>query len=145
LPDGLDLEVPSDYPLITLTETGASMASIRVEATLPEPRGLQLAELADELNVTKSDLVQEAVSLLITALSGARRGQRVAMIDAASREVVTEVTTPLLTQIEWTVRREKIILSRREAAKVDELLSNPPEPTPALRKAMARRKATQVK
>lgn len=121
------------------------MASIRVEATLPEPRGLQLTELATELNVTKSDLVQEAISLLMTALSGARRGQRVAMIDAASREVVTEVLTPLLTQIEWTVGREKITLSQREAARVDELLSKPPAPTPALRKAMARHKAAQVK
>ncbi len=119
-------------------------ASMRVEATLPEPRGLQLAELADELNVTKSDLVQEAISLLMTALSGARRGQRVAMIDAASREVVTEVVTPLLAQIEWSAGREKITLSEREAAKVDEPLSNPPQATPALRKAMARRRA-QVK
>lgn len=118
---------------------------MRVEATLPEPRGLQLTELANELSVSKSALIEEAVSLLLVALTAARRGQRVAMIDAASQKVVAEVATPLLTQIEWTAGREKITLSRREAAKADELLADPPEPTQALRKAMARRRTPSVK
>lgn len=118
---------------------------MRIEATLPDPRGLQLAELADELKMSKSELVQEAISLLMMALSGARRGQRVAMIDAASQRVVAEVTTPLLTQIEWTAGREKMTLSRREAAKVDALVAEPPAPTRALRKAMRRRQGPNVK
>ena len=121
------------------------MASTRVETTLPVPLEHQFTELANELSVTKSELVKEAISLLITAFSGARRGQRVAMIDATSREVVTEVVTPLLTQLEWTAGRDRVALSQREAAKVDELLANPPAPTPALRKAVARQRPPRVK
>lgn len=118
---------------------------MRIEATLPESRGLQLNEVATELNVTKSALVEEALSLLLTALTGVRRGQRVAMIDAASQKVVVEVVTPLLTQIEWTAGREKITLSRREAEKVGALLADPPAPTAALRKAMAGGRTSKVK
>lgn len=118
---------------------------MRVEATIGDVRGAQLSELADELGVPKSALVEEALSLLLTALMGTRRGQRVAMIDAASHKVVAELATPLLTQIEWTASREKIALSRKEAAGMDALLSHPPAPTAALRNAMSRRRTPKVK
>jgi hypothetical protein len=118
--------------------------AMRIEATLPEPRALQLKELANEFNVSKSAILDEALSLLMTALMGARSGRRVALIDA-SQKVVSEVATPLLTQLEWTASRTKIVLSQREAEKVDALLADPPEPTPALRKAMAHHRSKKVK
>jgi hypothetical protein len=113
---------------------------MRLEATIPDPRYAQLAELSEELNVSKSTLIDEALSLLMTGLMEARHGRRFAIIDAESQSVVTQVATPLLTQAAWVAHREKIELSRKEAQKVDELLAKPPKPTAALRKAVAQRR-----
>lgn len=113
----------------------------RLEATLPDPRGAQVVELANSLKVSRSAFVEEALSLLVMAIMEARHGRRVAIVDTASQRVVSQLTTPLLMQVEWgTQPREKIALTRREAKKVDELLANPPSPGPALRRAMSRRR-----
>jgi len=117
---------------------------MRLEATIPDTRYAQLSELADELQVPKSTLVEEALSVLLTGLIEARHGRRFAIIDPATQRVISQVATPLLMQLEWATHREKVSLSRTEAGKLEDLLENPPAPTPRLRKAMARRARTPV-
>lgn len=120
---------------------------MRVEATISEPLYAQLVEVAERLHVTKSAILDEALALFLTGLTEARHGRRVAIIDPrapADRAVVSQVATPLLSQAEWVSHRANITLSRNAAEKVDELLAHPPQPTPALRKAVARRKGVRA-
>lgn len=111
---------------------------MRLETTLPDPRAAQLAKLADELHVSKSALIDEALSLLFTGLIEARKGHRLAIIDARTQRVISQVATPSLSQLEWTTYSEEIVLTPKALSRVAELIANPPPPTPALRKAMAR-------
>jgi DNA-binding transcriptional MocR family regulator len=101
---------------------------MRIETTLPDPRARQLAELADELHMSKSAVIEEALALLFTGLVEARRGRRVAIIDAESQRVISQLATPALSQVEWA--------SRREPVTVSEGVASPPKATAALRKAM---------
>ena len=110
---------------------------MRLETTLPDPRAAQLAKLAAELHVSKSALIDEALSLLFTGLIEARKGHRLAIIDARTQRVISQVATPSLSQLEWTTYRETIELSAAALAQIAELNANPPPATPALRKAMA--------
>jgi hypothetical protein len=107
-------------------------------AKLPDPRAAQLAKLADELHVSKSALIDEALSLLFTGLIEARKGHRFAIIDAKTQRVISQVATPSLSQLEWTTYSETIELSPAALSQIAELNANPPPPTPALRRAMAR-------
>ena len=113
---------------------------MRIEATIPDPRGEQLQQLADELKVSRSQLVEEALALFLTAATEARGGRRVAIIEAESRAQVREVVSPSLSQLEWAAHVEKIALSRRGVRRVAELIGRPPTPTPALRRALSRRR-----
>ncbi|MGB8931818.1 MAG: hypothetical protein WCC48_11280 [Anaeromyxobacteraceae bacterium] len=113
---------------------------MRIETTLPDPRAAQLAELAEELNVSKSALIDEALALLFTGLIEARKGHRLAIIDAETQRVISQVATPSLSQLEWTNHVESIELTPAALARIAELNENPPPPTPALRNAMARRR-----
>jgi len=111
---------------------------VRLETTLPDPRAAQLAKLADELHVSKSTLIDEALSLLFTGLIESRRGRRLAIIDAETQRVVSQVSTPSLSQLEWTAHPEEVRLTPKALSRVAELIADPPPPTPALRRAMAR-------
>jgi len=117
---------------------------MRLEATIPDPRAAQLAELAKELKVSKSTLIEEALSLLFTGLVEARHGRRFAIIEAESQRIVSQVATPLLSQIEWTAHREQVSLSAEGQAKLEQTVARPPKPTAALRRAMTQRQRQPV-
>jgi len=113
---------------------------MRIEATIPDATGEQLNQLTGELGITRSQVVEEALALLVRAVLEARRGRRVAIIEAESQKTVCEIVSPILTQLEWAAHREKLLLdskSRRDLARV---LEHSAEPTPALRKLMSKRK-----
>lgn len=107
---------------------------MRIEATLPDGRGQQLDAAARELGLSRSELISEAVSILLTALHECRRGFRLALVNAAERKVVRELVTPALAQVEWQAHRGKVTLPNGAKLAAD------PEPTPALRKLTARRR-----
>jgi hypothetical protein len=109
---------------------------MRIEATLPDPRAQQLADLADELQTSKSALIEEALALLFTSLIEARRGRRVAIIDAVTQRVISQLATPALSQLEWAASRERVTVGMPGLLMAAEAVANPPRPTPALRKAM---------
>jgi hypothetical protein len=109
---------------------------MRIETTLPDPRARQLAEVADELHMSKSAVIEEALALLFTSLFEARRGRRVAIIDAETQRVISQLSTPALSQVEWTAHRERLTIGVPAFSMAAEAVANPPRPTPGLRKAM---------
>jgi len=114
--------------------------STRLEATLPAPRVLQLQQLATELHMSKSDLVAEAVTILLEAAQESRRGHRLAFVDAA-RGNVRELALPSLSQLAWTAHEANADLTPAARKRARKVLAKPAAPTAALRKAFARRTA----
>ena len=49
---------------------------MRLEATVPETRGAAVVKLAEELGLSKSQLIDEALTLFLTAVREARLGRR---------------------------------------------------------------------
>lgn len=102
-----------------------------LEATLPEPRLEQVKWLEQELGLSKSQIVDEALSLFTKLVLEAKRGCRPCLIDATER--IRELTSPTLTQLEWeSLQRERIVLPDADFDRLQQTLENPPEPTPAL-------------
>jgi len=110
----------------------------RLEATVPETRMEQVNHLEEELGLSKSQIVDEALSLFFKTVMELKQGWRIAFLDADSRRV-REFTSPALTQVEWATRRERIVLPDTDFERARNLLENPPGPTPALKAAVARR------
>lgn len=110
----------------------------RLEATVPEARMEQVTHLEEELGLSKSQIVDEALSLFFKTVMELKQGWRIAFLDADSQRV-REFSSPALTQVEWATRRERIVLSDADFDRTRELLENPPGPTPALKAAVERR------
>lgn len=110
----------------------------RLEATVPETRMEQVSHLEEELGLSKSQIVDEALSLFFKTVMELKQGWRIAFLDANSQRV-REFTSPALTQVEWATRRERIMLPDADFERVEKLLESPPGPTPALKDAVARR------
>lgn len=111
----------------------------RIEATIPDPRFEQVKHLEKELGLSKSQIVEEALALFFKAVIEVRRGHRVGFADDAQK-MVREFTSPALSQVEWESHRETVRLSNRGFDKLEELVTKPPPPAPALKAAIARRK-----
>jgi hypothetical protein len=114
---------------------------MRVEATVPESRGQALVELAHQLGLTRSQIIDEALALFLKAVVEVRRGRRVVTIEPMSSTPACEMSTPTLTMLEWAAQRETIDLSPEAMTKVAQLVDSPPPPTPALTRVLARRRA----
>ena len=110
---------------------------MRLEATIPAPRATQLQQLATELNMSKSDLVAEALTILLTAAMESRQGRRLAFVDVA-RTDVRELAIPSLSQLEWTARHQPRQLSAVARKRGGKVLKAPAAPKAALRKAFSR-------
>ena len=113
---------------------------MRLEATIPDPQGEAADKVAEELGLTRSQLVQEAVALYLKAVMEVRNGRRLAVIDRKSKSAIIELTSPALTQLEWLATGETIDLSPAAAERLATLLAKPPAPTPALKRAVRRRR-----
>ena len=83
---------------------------MRLEATLPDSRGDALVKLADELGLTRSQVVDEAVGLFLKAVLEIRRGRRLVTVDAVTPGPLCEMATPTLATLEWTTNAEPIRL-----------------------------------
>ncbi len=113
---------------------------MRLEATIPDPQGEAVDKVAGELGLTRSQLVQEAVALYLKAVMEVRNGRRLAVIDRNSSGTVVELTSPALTQLEWLASGQTIGLSPAAAGRLAALTAKPPAPTPALKRAVRRRR-----
>jgi hypothetical protein len=113
---------------------------MRIEATIADPRAEQLSQLADQLHVSKSQLIEEALAVFLKAVLEAKLGRRLAFIDPTSRQAVCEVASPSLTQLEWTAHQASIQVTSEAMEQVARLVTKPPAPTAKLKRAMARRR-----
>ena len=114
---------------------------MRVEATISDPSGDQLSLLAKELGVSKSQIVEEALALFVKAMMEARKGRRLAIVEAKDQRTVCEIASPSLTQVEWTAHRESIVLNASEFNRIAGMISNPPKPNERLKAALKGKKA----
>ena len=112
----------------------------RIEATIPEPRLEQVKHLEEELGLTKSQIVEEAIGLFFKAVLEVRQGHRVGFMANDKKSLAVEFTSPALSQVEWTTHRETIRLSNKGFARMKQLLDKPAAPAAALKAAVARRK-----
>ena len=111
---------------------------MRLEATLPDSRGDALVKLADELGLTRSQVVDEAVGLFLKAVLEIRRGRRLVTVDAVTPGPVCEMATPTLATLEWTTNAEQIRLPASAVAKMQGLVAAPRKPGARLRSAARR-------
>jgi hypothetical protein len=114
---------------------------MRLETTISETRREQLRALQAELKLSKSQVVDEALSMFLKAYMETKRGNRLAIIDPEGRQTV-EVASPALSQVEWALFSRSLKVSTAAEKKVRRMTERPAAPTAALRKAMARRRRT---
>lgn len=116
---------------------------MRLEATLPDSRGQALNDLAHDLGVNRSQLVDEAIGLFLKAILEIRRGHRI--VSMSGTAPACELSTPTLatlewSTVEWAIQPQRLQISAQEMERIAEILENPPEPSERL-KAAARRLA----
>ncbi len=113
---------------------------MRVEATIPETRGAAVTELAAELGLTRSQVVDEALALFLKAVVEVRKGRRLVMVDPSRSDAVCELATPTLSALEWTLSRQKLNVSVDELTGMAELIADPPKAGARLRAAARRQR-----
>ena len=111
---------------------------MRLEATVPDTRGSAVIQLADELGLSRSQLIDEALALFLKAVLEVRRGRRLVTLDPRSSAPACEIATPTLAALEWAQKPEKIELPAEALAKMQELAEAAPAPSPRLRAAANR-------
>jgi hypothetical protein len=113
---------------------------MRLEATVPDHRGAAVVELADELGLTRSQLIDEALALFLKAVLEVKRGRRLVIFDPRTSQPVCELATPTLSALEWALRPEKLALPAEALARIHELTAAPPAPSSRLRAAAKRQR-----
>jgi hypothetical protein len=120
-------------PRIALIFEGA-VVTMRVEATIPDGRAEVLAELSKELGASRSQLIDEALSLFFRAVMEVRRGRR--LVSKGGEQPESELVTPTLTQLEWAMNRQPLTLGAEELQRVADALQDDAEPTAALKRVL---------
>lgn len=113
---------------------------MRLEATIPDSRGSAVVQLADELGLSRSQVVDEALALFLKVVLEVRRGRRLVTLNPNSSEPACEIATPTLAALEWAQKPEKLVLPPAALAQMQELTEAAPQPSPRLRAAARRAK-----
>lgn len=113
---------------------------MRIEATVPESRGQAVQELAEQLGLSKSQIVDEALALFLKAVIELRRGRRLVTQDPDNHQSTCELTTPTLTTLEWALTVGTIELPEAALSKMQALVEAAPAPGARLRAAAKRHK-----
>lgn len=111
---------------------------MRLEATVPDNRGSAIVQLADELGLSRSQLIDEALALFLKVVLEVRRGRRLVTLDPSSSTPACEIATPTLAALEWALKPEKVKLPADALAKMQALAEAPPPPSARLRGAAKR-------
>jgi hypothetical protein len=114
---------------------------MRLEATVPDSRGSAIQELADQLGLSRSQVVDEALALFLKAVLEIRRGRRLVTQDPHGSGALCELTTPTLTTLEWVLAREDLHVSEAAVQRLQELIEAPAEPNDRLKAAVLRHRA----
>lgn len=107
---------------------------MRIEVTLPDNRGAALIKLAEELGLTRSQFVDEAVALFMKAIMEVKKGRRLVTVDSMGAQAACELATPTLTTLEWGSNPVSVKLPPEEFDRLVELTNEAPAPTESLRK-----------
>jgi hypothetical protein len=111
---------------------------MRLDATIPDSRGTALQKLADELGLSRSQIIDEALSLFVKAVIEVRRGRRLLTIDPQNAQATCELVTPTLAALEWALKPEKLEVPGSALTKMRDMIAAPPRPGAALRAAAKR-------
>ncbi len=111
---------------------------MRLEATIPDNRATAAVRLADELGLSRSQLIDEALALFLKAVVEIRRGRRLVTLDPSSAHPACELATPTLSALEWAQKPEKLELSATAMATARKLVDAAPAPGSRLRAAAKR-------
>lgn len=111
---------------------------MRLEATVPKSRGEAAVQLAEELGLSKSQLIDEALGLYIKAVLEVRRGRRLVTLDPNSSQPACELVTPTLSALEWALKPQRLELPAAALEKMQTLMDASPEPGPRLKAAAKR-------
>jgi|SRR5580704_19497087 hypothetical protein len=114
---------------------------MRLEATVPDTRGTAIVELAEELGLSRSQIIDEALALFLKAVLEVRRGRRLVTLGPDSPEPACELATPTLAALEWAQNPQALELPAGALTKIHAIMDNPPPPGPRLRQAAKRRGA----
>jgi hypothetical protein len=111
---------------------------MRIEATVPDSRGAAVQELADQLGLSRSQIIDEALSLFLKAVLEVRQGRRLVTQNPTGSQAVCELTTPTLTTLEWALTSKNFTLPEAALAQMQELVDTPSTPGERLRAAAKR-------
>ncbi len=108
---------------------------MRLEATIPDQRATAAVELAEELGLSRSQLMDEALSLFLKAVMEVRRGRRLFTVDPSTSGTECEMSTPTLAALEWALRPQPLELPPEAVAKLRGMVESPAKPNERLRAA----------
>jgi hypothetical protein len=108
---------------------------MRVEATIPASRGSAVADLAEELGLSRSQIIDEALALFLKAVLEVRRGRRLVMVGPGASGASCEIATPTLSALEWAAHPQRIDLAAESLAGMDAMVRKPRKPNARLRAA----------
>jgi hypothetical protein len=111
---------------------------MRMEATIPDSRGKAAVELAEELGLSRSQLVDEALGLYLKIVLEVRRGRRITMSDPLGKEPTQELATPALAALEWALRPARVEVSGETFKRIHAITEKPVAAGDRLRKAARR-------
>ena len=110
---------------------------MRLEATIPDSRGNAVLELAEELGLSRSQLIDEALALFLKAVLEVRRGRRLVTL-GENDQAACELATPTLSAMEWAAKPAKVELSAKAMKKLQQIAAASPKPSSRLRAAAKR-------
>ncbi|OGR04426.1 MAG: hypothetical protein A2284_09545 [Deltaproteobacteria bacterium RIFOXYA12_FULL_61_11] len=111
---------------------------MRIEATIPDNRATALVQLAAELQLSRSQLIDEALALFVKAVLEVRRGRRLVMLDPSTLQPTCELATPTLAALEWAQRPVNLELPDSAIEDMKKLMNTAPAPNTRLREAAKR-------
>lgn len=111
---------------------------MRLEATVPDSRASAVVELAAELGLSRSQIIDEALSLFLKSVIEVRRGRRLFTVDPSNAGSICELATPTLTALEWALRPQTVELSEEALATLQERMAAPAQSSPRLAEAARR-------
>jgi hypothetical protein len=111
---------------------------MRLEATVPDPRGVAVGQLADELGLSRSQIIDEALALFLKVVLEVRRGRRLVTVEPGSSQPACELASPTLSAIEWAQTSVRLDLPPAALAKLADVVAAPPKPSARLRAAAKR-------
>ena len=112
---------------------------MRLEATVPDSRGAAVLELAEQLGLSRSQIIDEALALFLKAVLEVRQGRRLVTQDPEGSQAICELTTPTLTTLEWALSSATLQLPGSALARMQELVDGEAKPSERLRAAASRR------